>query len=834
MSSKILSLPTPKDYLGFDVGEDRKLADWPDLLEYYRALDGSSDRIIVNEIGRSTEDNPFIVATISSPENLSRLNEFQEVQRLLADPRLIDTDSEVDTLVNAGKAIVAVTCSIHATEVGATQMAPQLVHNLLTGTDKDTLQILDEVILLLVPSLNPDGLIKVKHWYDNTLGTKHEGIFPPFLYHKYTGHDNNRDWFMFTQAETKLVVEKMLNMWHPQILFDLHQTRPTGMRMILPPFVDPIGPNVDPLIQSQLSAIGTSMANDLIASGKAGVAVNAVYDAYSPNRAYQHYHSGIRILSEVAGVRIASPVHIEKSQLKPNRDENPTRRSWNHPMPWQGGRWSLGDIVEYDHDAVMACLRYAARNRESCLRIFHRIGANSTSARNRSHAFLIPDYQRDANTASELLGILNTAQVEVHKASEPFIADGHHHPAGTRVVFTNQPYGAFAKTMLETRAYPDMREYPGGPPKAPYDVTAHSLPVQMGVDVVEIQSPFNVNTDLLKSVENISGRVRQRANESAAYLLRPDTNSASHAVNALLKQGARVSWAREPLRVEHVDYPPGTFIIEHDAKVTKAVSDLSIEHGLVIDSTATVPEIARYTLRMPRIGLYRSFVATAEEGWTRFVFDEYGFQHEEVTDATLNTGNLNDRFDAIVLPHQAVRHLYNGQNAAYYPAEYAGGIGDKGAEQLKKFVVQGGTVFAWDGAARYLIQHLDLKVTNSLAALTRNEFYAPGTLLRLLLDTNHPIGFGMSDPAAAMFVNGPAFDVQEGRVIGKFPLHNPLLSGWLIGGEKLFGKAGLVSVPMGDGEVILLAFRSHFRAQTRGTYKILFNSMYYSVARSGS
>jgi hypothetical protein len=771
------------------------------------------------------------LSTISSPENLALIERYKAIQHRLADPRTIADEDEADQLIESGKTIVAVTCSIHATEVGATQMSLLLAHHLATSDSNEVREILDNVILLLVPSLNPDGLILVKRWYDSTIGKNYEGLFPPFLYHKYTGHDNNRDWFMFTQAETRLVVEHCLNEWHPQILFDMHQTRSNGMRMILPPFIDPIGPNIDPVIQSQITSIGTAMASELTAQGKAGVAVNVVYDAYSPNRAYQHYHAGVRLLSEAAGVRIATPVNVDKSQLMSDRGERPTERSWNHPMPWEGGRWSLGDIVDYDFAAVMACLKNAANYRRSWVRNFYEVGKKAVNKTGNPFAYLIPERQRDPGAATELLRVMETASVEIHEAQEPFTVDGAYYPFGTKVILLKQPYGAFAKTMLESRRYPDIRQYPGGPPQAPYDVAAHSLPILMGVDAAEAKSSFHVTLKKLDKVKPPKGKVLKKGNNGKYLLLRPESNASARAINRILSAGATVHRAREPIRADYDHYAPGTFVIEGSPKVNELVSKIAEQEHLLFNSLDDIPDTAMYPLRAPGAGVYKSHVPATEEGWTRYVLEEYAFSYESVIDADLRRGSLNDRFDTILIPHQRVRHLHSGHNAAQYPAKYSGGIGEAGIENLRKFVEAGGTLVAWDGAARYVVQHMGLNVSNMLAGLPSSEFFAPGSLLGVLLDTNHPIAYGMPDPAAVMFVNGPAFDVREGRVVGKFPLHNPLRSGWLIGAEKLFGKAALVSVPVGRGEVILVGFRMHFRAQARGTYKILFNSLFYSAMR---
>lgn len=826
-------ISTPKEFLGFEPGEDRRLADWPQIADYFHMLGRLSDRVVTEDIGKTTEGNPFIMAVISSPENIANLDKYRAIQQRLADPRTVADDAEADRFISQGKAIVAVTCSIHATEVGATQMSPLLAHHLATSDDEDVLRILDEVILLLFPSLNPDGLISIKEWYDSTIGTSYEGVMPPFLYHKYTGHDNNRDWFMFTQAETRLVLKHCLNAWHPQILYDLHQTRSTGMRLILPPFVDPVGPNVDPILQSELAMLGSAIAAELTAQGKAGVAINVVYDAYSPNRTYQHYHGGIRLLSEAASVRIASPVELHSTQLSSDRGESPKQKSWNHPMPWKPGSWRLRDIVDYDFAAVMACLNNAARNRDTWVRNFYKVGRAAMAAKGAPFAFLIPDQQRDANAASELLSVMEMGLVEIQEAVQAFQADGITYSPGTKVILTSQPYGAFAKTLLGPHVYPDLRGDSDGTPKEPYDVTAHCLPLNMGVDVYEAKSPFMAELKRLNKVQPPKGRVLLNGhNKVGAYLIRPETNASFRAINRMLESGAQVSRAREPIRMNGTHFPQGTFIVHGGDGIGKMADVIAVQESVNISASDEMPEAASFQLTTPRIGLYKSYVPAVEEGWTRYVFDDYGFEYQSIGDGDIQQGDLHQRFDAIVLPHQHTRHMHNGHSTSYYHPDYTGGLGDKGAEKLKSFVEDGGTLVTWDSSSRYVIRYLELPIRNVLAGFTRSDFFAPGTLVRMLLDTNHPLAYGMPDRAAAMFFNGPAFDVQEGRVIGKYPLRNPLLSGWLIGPEKLFGRTALATVPIGKGQVVLMSFRVHFRAQVRNTYKILFNSLYHSaVAR---
>ncbi len=824
------SIITPREHLGFDVGEARRLADWPRIVEYFRILNEASDRVDVREVGKTTEGRPFLLCLISSPGNLAKSERLREVQARLADPRRIDGEAEAEALIAEARAVVAVSCSIHATEVGASQMSMLLAHHLATSDDSRVRRVLDNVVLLLIPCLNPDGLDLVKEWYDSTVGTPHEGVIPPRLYHKYAGHDNNRDWATFALAETRLTVEHCLNAWHPQIMYDLHQTRTQGMRMILPPYEDPIGPNVDPILQSELAMLGASMANDLTAQGKAGVAINVVYDGFSPSRSYLHYHGGVRVLSEVASVRIATPITLKPGQLRSIRREDPLKPSWNHPMPWKGGEWSLSDIVDYDFAAVMACLDNAARYRGEWARNFYRVGKRAVSRTAPPFAYVLPSKQRDPKAASELLDVLDTAAVEVHESAARFTADGISYPTGSRVVLMAQPYGAFAKTVLETARYPDVRDYPGGPPKHPYDVTAHSLPLLMGVEVAEIRRPFEADLEPLTrpSMPPVAGTPRSEAH-AAAYVLGPESNAAARAVNRLLAEGVDVRRAGEGFSANGSAYAPGAFVV--DAAAPAALLAKMAERDLLSFAPAgCVPDVALTRLRPPRVGLYSSYVPNSEEGWTRLVFEEYGFDFRTLTDEDVRAGGLEGEFDAVVLPHQRFRQLHKGYNPSTYPELYAGGLGDEGSESLGRFVESGGVLVAWDGAARYAINRLRLPAKNTLSAYAPSSFFAPGSLLRTTMDFGHPLAYGMPRDAAVMFMNGPAFDLVEGVAVARFPRYNPLLSGWLIGQEKLHGRAALACVPLGKGRVVLMGYRPQFRAQARGTYKTLFNALYWAAS----
>jgi murein tripeptide amidase MpaA len=485
------SVPTPQAHFGFEMGADRKLANWDQLTAYYEKVAEASPRVQVDTLGSTTMGRPFIMLTITSAENQARLDELKGIQAKLADPRRVRGDDELDRLLDQGKTVVLITHGIHATEVGGPQMAARLVHRMASSHDPEVLEILENVIFLDIPSLNPDGLQWVADWYNKWVGTEFESAPLPWLYHLYTGHDNNRDWYAFTQVETQHTVLKAHNVWHPQIVHDIHQMGSNGARIFFPPFIDPYEQNVDPGLIAGVNQLGAYMAAELAADGKKGVVINNRYDGFTPARAYQHYHGGVRILSETASVGIASPIRVEWDDLVGGRGLDATVSTWNFPWPWEGGEWGLPDIVDYMEAGAVALLNNAARNRRYWLKNFYEINRRAVEGWERwPEAWVIPANQPNSVGLAYALRILTTGDVEVHRAEAGFQANGRSFPSGSYVIPMHQPYASFAQTMLEIQHYPDLREYPGGPPIRPYDVTAHTLGLLMDIEAVPVEDPI--------------------------------------------------------------------------------------------------------------------------------------------------------------------------------------------------------------------------------------------------------------------------------------------------------------------------------------------------------
>ena len=493
-------VPTPESYFGYEIGSERSLANWTELTAYYEVLAHASDRVKVDTLGLTTMGQPFVMVTVTSEENQERLAELHDIQMRLADPRRVSGDEELQELFVAGRTVVLITHGIHSTEVGGPQTAARLLYRLASSDEERVREILDNVILLDIPSLNPDGTEWVADWYNEWLGTEYEASSLPWLYHYYVGHDNNRDWYAFTQKETQHTVLGAHNVWHPQIVHDIHQMGGAGARIFFPPYIDPIEPNVDPALISAVNMLGTAMAAELGAQGKPGIVTDAIYDGFTPARAYQHYHGGARILSETASADIATSVNISPASIGGGRGYDAATASVNYPNPWMGGAWGLPDIVDYMDAGAMALLSNAAKNRRYWLENFYRINERAVNGWDAwPTAWVIPADQDNETGLAYVLRILRMGDVEVFRAAEAFEADGESLPAGTYVVPMNQPYASFAQTLLEVQRYPDLREYPGGPPRRPYDVTAHTLPLLMNVAALAVEDLDPGVADVIES-----------------------------------------------------------------------------------------------------------------------------------------------------------------------------------------------------------------------------------------------------------------------------------------------------------------------------------------------
>ena len=881
-------VPTPESVLGFAVGDDFELATYDESIAYFRALEAATDRLVLEDVGRTSEGRPWYVALVSSSENLAGLERYREISQRLAHPEGLG-DDEARALAREGKPIVDISGGLHASEVAGAQHIMQLAYDLLTGDDPETAAILDNVIVLLWPSLNPDGQNIVVEWYESNLGTPYETSTVPRLYQKYIGHDNNRDAYMLNQVESR-VVARTWRHWEPQIIFVHHQSSPFPTRIWLPPFAEPIAPQVHPLMSRTVNFAGMAMAQALEERGRRGaVHMGTGFDAWYPG--YIDYlpmlQNQAAWWTETAAAGYASPRLYTLADFPRSRAD--LRPESLYSSPWRGGWWRLRDAVEYMETASVATLDFAAKYRFDLLYNRYQAGRD-TIAKYRNEppfAYVVPQQQRDAVAAVELLRRLAFNGLRISRLSEAAVIDGIEYPPGTWVLPMDQEFAELARQILDIQNYPDLREYPEGPPEQPYDASGWTLSAQMGVHVVAVSQPLG---------EAVRGRLEPIAGEAVEW------HSAVSTIDAAARLAPGAGWyeaevLREGPAVVAADAaafdsvpgqgfdtdpvaagivpPPGTLtgsgdVIAVDATQNNAFRAINRAWGAgatvafdpgAPDSTGAPGSSGRYLIRgldadvaaqlvgelalraertsvagvgleRPRIGLFRPWGASMDEGWTRWLLEQYDFEFISLRNHDFHAGSLRQRIDVILMADYSGRQIVRGLAEGSVPARYAGGIGEQGVRELEVFVRAGGTLVCLNSSSEFAIEQLGLPVRNVVADVGRSEFFSSGSILQVITDPAHPVMSGMPAHADVFFARSPVFTVEddfEGAALAKYPrAGTPLVSGYLLGEEHLQGYAAALDVRHGDGHVVLIGFRPQWRGQPFGTFRVLFNAALFS------
>jgi hypothetical protein len=834
-SAPAAKVPEPKDVFGFAPGDDYKLASHEQIVEYFHKLDAASDRIVVEDIGKSSEGRPMIVAIISSEANIKNRARYQDVARQLAYARGVD-EPQARALAKEGKAIVWIDGGLHATEVAGAQHTPELAWWLVSSEGDEAKRVRENAILVLMPSMNPDGLDLVRDWYLKNLGTPFETTTPPDIYHHYIGHDNNRDWAMFTQVETRNVARQLYKVWYPQVVYNHHQSGPFPSRIWGPPMKDPVNPNLDPLVVSTINQIGESMRKRFDEEEKPGYSSHMLYDIWwnGSMRGGPDFHNMAGFLTETALYRLATP-HCYAAEEIPDtfgeRHKNLPAKipSVNYTNPWLGGCWPLRKPVEYMITASRATLDLSARMKEDFLYNIWRMGTRQIARGERAEggpfAYVVDlNAQHDPTRSVEFLRTFRIANIEIRQADAPFSAGGKQYPAGTYVIGP-QSARPYTVDLIEAKKFPERRLYPGGPPDPPYDMTGYELSFQMGVTIDRITQPLSLPSRIVDDIPPAPGGVQGTA--TAAFSMAPNQNMGVKALNRLLKNGAKAAWAAD-----------NTIVVSGVAR--DAVDQQGKALGVVFKAVDAVPSGAR-SIRAPRIGLYRSYRANMDEGWTRWVLEQYEFPYTTLRNADIRTGDLS-KYDVLLFADESEDTILNGHVPGTMPPDVVGGIGMDGAANVRRFAENGGWVVAWDTAVDFAIRALALPLRNTVNGTRPDEFFIPGSLLRITTKPDNPLAAGMEANAVAMFADSQALQVvppaaEGGKradrtvdVYAEFPRQNLLVSGWELGASRyVAGRAAAVRVPVGKGQAVLMAIRPHWRGQPHNTFKLLFNPLYLST-----
>ncbi|MPZ20413.1 MAG: peptidase M14 [Luteitalea sp.] len=839
------SVPTPASVLGFAPCSDYKLATYEQIGDYFRKLDAASERMQLLEIGKTAEGRTQLMSIISSEANMKQLSRYKEIARALALNRDEQgrplTDERAAQLAQEGKAVIWIDFGLHATEVAHGQTAPWMAWRAVTEETDEMKFIRDNVIFILVPNMNPDGGTLVADWYMTHVGKPWEMRLPE-LYQKYVGHDNNRDWFMFNQAESRNSARQLYHEWFPQIVYNQHQTAPFPARIFVPPFEDPSNFNIPPLVLRGINAVGDAMTRRLDQEGKVGAVSRLQFDTWwnGGMRTAPYFHNMVGILTETAHAT-ATPADYDVKSF-PKRfanGESTTEPSTYYPSPYLGGHWTIKMSCEYMNTASMAVLDIGAKRREEWLFDIYQMARDHMEA-GAQETYVVPAEQWDPGAAARMINVLRLGGVEVERATAPFTAGGKQYAVGSFVIQGAQPCLPYVRDLLTPQVYPDRRLYPDGPPEQPYDITGWTLNLQMGVTVDKIAEAVTAQTEPVEEVSLASDAVPAAA--EGAYLIDPRTNEAFIAVNRLLKEGEIVHRATAPINANGQQWPAGAFVVmagqeTHDRiKATAAL-------GLSPVALDNAPQGELMRVEPPRIGLYNAWGGNMDEGWTRWVLEQYEFPYTTIRDKDIRAGDLGKRFDVIVLPDATYDSMLKGFAPGSMPDEYVGGMTPRGVANLYTFAAEGGTLVALDTASELPLQAFGLPVRDVLADLRENEFFCPGTILKIDVDNSHPVAWGMPEEAAAFFAGSPAFDVgyRRGRsrapeeaaptppanvkIVASYPGEDALMSGWLLGESYLHEKAAALEATVERGRVVMLGFRVQHRGQPHGTFKLLFNSL---------
>jgi hypothetical protein len=845
---------TPEEFFGFRPGEEGMLFKYQPLINYLNKLDKVSPRVKMIEIGESPMGNKMYIVFLSSEENIKNLDKLKTINRELALNPDIDRE-EKEKYIREGKVFTLVTLSMHSNEVGPAQSAPLIAHQLAVTDDPEILGYLEQVVLMIVPCHNPDGMDMVVDHYLKYKGTRYEGTLLPGVYHKYVGHDNNRDFVSLTQEDTKVIANIYNKAWYPQVLLEKHQMHIDGTRYYVPPVNDPISENINEQIWNWTWIFGSAMAKDMTEKGLAGVSQHYLFDEYWPGSTETAlWKNIIGLLTECASVKYATSVYIEPNELKVlSKGLAEHKKSINMPLPWEGGWWKLSDIVEYELASFYSLIKTAAIHKKEILRLRNDICQIEVKKGKTEppYYYVLPSEQHDRGEMVKLINLLDEHGINIYKISDSFTLNNTLLNENDFIVPLAQPFRAFLIEVMEKQTFPVRHYTPGGEIMKPYDITSWSLPLHMGVKVIKINTySEELNKSLIKPEFPLKNNISFPDNYSAV-IFPSQFNDSYLAIFKLLNQQIKVERIAEDIDIEGNNIRAGSFIIYSDKinrqKLEKIINETYIYPVFITSSITTESD----KISIPRIALVESYFHDMDAGWTRYLFDSYSINFKVLRPADIAGRDLTKEFDMIVFPDMDNNVLTEGKYksaddsyiVSVYPPEYAKGMGKEGMEKVLDFINKGGCVISWGRSAKLFMgsqaitkqndekEEFQLPVNDISEGLKKQKFYCPGSLLKIELIDNHPLTWGMQK-SAGVFSRGtpvlttsiPWFDMDR-RVIGTLPEKNILLSGYIENEDLISNKSMMVWIKKGKGQLVLYGFYPQFRASTAGTYKLLFNAL---------
>jgi hypothetical protein len=849
------NITKPEDFFGFKPGADKMLFTYEKLVEYLKVIDTQSDKVKMIDIGVSPMGKPMYALFLSSEQNIKNLDRLKEINRKLTlDYNL--SESELTSLTQEGKVFFLGTLSMHSTEVAPSQALPLIVYQFVTSTDPKIQKILNDVVYMVVPNHNPDGMDMIVDNYNKYKDTKYEATSYPGVYHKYVGHDNNRDFVILSQTDTKAISSLTSTSWFPQVMVEKHQMGSTGPRYFVPPYHDPIAENIDAELWTWGGIFGQNMINDMTAKGLSGISQHTMFDDYWPGSTETcNWKNVISLLTEAASVQIAKPIYIEPTELRVGgKGLSEYKKSTNMPEPWTGGWWRLGDIVQYEIASTESMLSTASMYKERILTFRNEICKKEVKNgfTQAPYYFIVPEEQKDKSELVNLVNLLKEHGVQVSKLTSEFTMNGQVFKKGDIVVALAQPFRPFVKEVMEPQKFPVRHYTPDGEMIDPYDITSWSLPLHMGLTSFQIDIR---NTDFENKLAIIDGAYTlANASDNFEYaVLSSNDNQSFKLVFNALNAGLKVDRCNAEFSLNGTKVPAGSFIL----KKQNNINDFLKKANFPITFTDKLPTENITAISMPRIGFVETYMSDMDAGWARFVFDSYNLKFTVIRPGEFETADLVGKYDIIIFPDQDASIIKEGKMkrennyfSGNYPPEFIKGLGQKGFDNLMTFSANGGVIISWGQSTGLFEGTLSIKeksktekdkttsedfrlpFRNDGEQVVKKGFNCPGSLIKLSLVENHPLTYGMQKSTGIFYESNIAFSTSipnfdmDRRVIGYFGEDNLLLSGYLEGGKYLYNKSGMIWLKKGKGQFVLFGFSPIFRASVAGNYKLLFNSLF--------
>jgi len=843
-------IDTPKSYFGFQPGADRMLFDYEELIVYLQKLDAASPRLKMLEIGESPMGKKMYIAFFSSEGNIENLERLKEINRRLAlDPAI--PPEERTELIKEGKVFFLATLSMHSNEVGPSQSAPLIAYELVTTEDPQKMQQLDDVVYMMVPCHNPDGMDMVVNNYRKFKNTKYEGASLPGIYHKYVGHDNNRDFVTLSQSDTKAIARICNTEWYPQVMIEKHQMGNRTARYFVPPMHDPITENIDATLWNWTWVFGSNMVTDMTKKGLMGISQHYLFDDYWPGSTETCiWKNVIGMLSEAASVKYATPVFVEQNELMGyGKGLSEYKKSINMPDPWPGGWWRLSDIVQYEIESTFSIIKTSSLRKDDILKFRNDLAVKEFQNGQTEPPFyyILPKQQHDPGELIQLVELLREHGVSVYKLNKSLQLSGKVYQEGAVVVPLAQPIRPFIKEVMEAQRFPVRHYTPGGEIIKPYDITSWSLPLHRGVNSDEIKERSAELEEHISRIGEDYFQVLKPVEPIESVLFSVNHNASYRAAFHAAKLGLKVERLSDDLATKGSVFPKGSFLVTGNGEsLNKILTETMIESYFNPDMSG----LGRTRFNVPRIALVETYFHDMDAGWTRFVLDSYHISYKVVRPGKFKETDFVKNYDVIVFPGARKSVLMQGKYeskgiyyVSSYPPEFTKGIGKDGMEKLMSFLDEGGIIVAWGRSTDLFMGPLEIKrgkdkkedfqlpVRNIAEDLKKEKLYCPGSLVKVQLLDDHPLTLGLPDEIGVFFRGRPVFSTSipnfdmDRRVIGKFPENEILMSGYCENVEKLGNRTVMAWLKKGKGQLVFMGFNPQFRASTQGSYKLLFNAL---------